>query len=66
MPHKQGYNDRLDDALGARHGHKSQSMEGRRHESEGMSKYHGLHEYAGDHQMDHPKDKNNKKHYPLP
>ena len=32
----QGYNARLDDALGARHGKKSQSMRARRHESEGM------------------------------
>ena len=35
---KQGYNARLDDSLGAKHGKKSQSMKARRDESEGMEK----------------------------
>ena len=35
---KQGYNARLDDSLGAKHGKKSQSMKSRRDESEGMEK----------------------------
>jgi len=35
---KQGYNARLDDSLGAKHGKKSQSLKSRRDESEGMEK----------------------------
>ena len=35
---KQGYNARLDDSLGAKHGKKKQSMKSRRDESEGMEK----------------------------
>ena len=35
---KQGYNARLDDSLGAKHGAKTQDMRARRHESEGMEK----------------------------
>ena len=35
---KQGYNARLDDSLGMKHGKKSQSLKARRDESEGMSK----------------------------
>jgi hypothetical protein len=34
---KQGYNDRLDDSLGAKNGKKSQSMKDRRDESEAMT-----------------------------
>ena len=34
----QGYNARLDDSLGAKHGSKSQSEKSRRDESEGMEK----------------------------
>ena len=34
----QGYNARLDDSLGAKHGKKSQDMKSRRDESEGMEK----------------------------
>ena len=44
---KQSYNARLDDALGARHGKKSQSMKARRHESEGMEKALGKAKFAG-------------------
>jgi hypothetical protein len=35
---KQGYNSRLDESLGARHGKKSQSFKDRRDESKAMSK----------------------------
>ena len=48
---KQGYNARLDDSLGAKHGKKSQSLKSRRHESEGMSKKLYGHKYGGDHSM---------------
>ena len=34
----QGYNARLDDSLGSKHGKKSQSLKSRRDESEAMSK----------------------------
>ena len=36
MAKKQGYNARLDESLGAKHGKKSQSYAARRHESEAM------------------------------
>ena len=49
---KQGYNARLDDHLGAAHGHKSQSMQARRHESEGEERALGNRKYSGDKQMD--------------
>lgn len=63
---KQGYNARLDDALGSRHGKKKQSYKARRHESEGMEKHYRMkgvthghdapyierhHKYAGDKEM---------------
>ncbi len=48
----QGYNDRLDDALGSKNGKKSQSMKDRRDESEGMEKKDGKNKYAGDKEMD--------------
>ena len=35
---KQGYNSRLDESLGAKHGKKSQSFKDRRDESKAMSK----------------------------
>ena len=47
----QGYNARLDDSLGAKHGKKSQSLKSRRHESEAMSKKLYGHKYGGDHSM---------------
>ena len=49
--HRQGYNDRLDDALGGKHGHKSQALVDRRHESEGMERHFGHHKFAGDKNM---------------
>tara|TARA_E500000318_G_C3547242_1_gene207267 strand:- start:728 stop:943 length:216 start_codon:yes stop_codon:yes gene_type:complete len=48
---KQGYNDRLDDSLGAKNGKKSQSMKDRRDESKAMSKKIYKHAYGGDHSM---------------
>tara|TARA_Y100000004_G_C8929434_1_gene419228 strand:+ start:414 stop:626 length:213 start_codon:yes stop_codon:yes gene_type:complete len=55
---KQGYNARLDDSLGAKHGKKSQSLKDRRHESEGMEKSMGKRKYSGDKSMGY------EKHYP--
>ena len=43
----QGYNARLDDSLGAKHGSKSQSMKARRDESEGMEKSMGKRKFSG-------------------
>tara|TARA_Y100001963_G_scaffold138405_1_gene203117 strand:+ start:1665 stop:2603 length:939 start_codon:yes stop_codon:yes gene_type:complete len=48
---KQGYDARLDDALGAKHGKKSQSEKDREHESEGEEEAEGHHKYAGDSKM---------------
>ncbi len=45
---KQGYNDRLDESIGARDGKKSQSMKDRRDESKGMSKKMYGHAYGAD------------------
>lgn len=47
----QGYNDRLDESLGARHGKKKQSFKDRRDESKAMSKKMYGHAYGGDHHM---------------
>ena len=49
---KQGYDDRLDESLGARHGKKSQSYKARRKESEGMEKAKGRRKYAAVKTMD--------------
>ena len=49
---KQGYNDRLDESLGARRGKKSQSMKARRDESKGMEKSMGRKAYAAVGTMD--------------
>jgi len=43
---KQGYNDRLDESLGARDGKKSQSFKARRDESKGMEKAAGKRAYS--------------------
>ena len=48
---KQGYNSRLDESLGNKHGKKSQSMKDRRDESKAMSKKDYGHAYGGDHSM---------------
>ena len=42
----QGYDDRLDESLGARHGKKSQSFKARRDESKGMEKALGKKAYS--------------------
>ena len=44
---KQGYNDRLDESIGARSGKKSQSLKSRRDESKGMEKAKGKGAYSG-------------------
>ena len=49
---KQGYDDRLDESLGARHGKESQSYKARRKESEGMEKAMGRRKYAAVKTMD--------------
>jgi len=50
---RQGFNDRLDDSLGARHpGPHKESMKDRRDESKGMEKKATGHAYAGDKAMD--------------
>jgi len=43
----QGYNDRLDESMGARNGSNSQSMTSRRNESKGMEKSMGRGAYSG-------------------
>lgn len=49
----QGYDDRLDESLGMRHrGPHKQSLEARRHESEGEEKHLTGHEFMGDRSMD--------------
>ena len=51
---KQGYNDRLDETLGAKDGKESskkQSMKDRRHESEAMEKKDHGHKYGSDSKM---------------
>jgi hypothetical protein len=54
---KQGYNDRLDESLGARHGKKSQSFKDRRDESKALSKKIYGHAYGADHSMKYEKRK---------
>ena len=48
----QGFNDRLDESMGARNGKKMQSMKARRDESEGMEKAMGKQKFAGNKSMD--------------
>ena len=49
---KQGYNDRLDESLGARDGKKSQSFKDRRAESKGAEKAAGNRAYSAVSTMD--------------
>jgi hypothetical protein len=44
---KQGYNARLDDALGSRHGKKKATFKARRDESEAMEKKYGKPKFSG-------------------
>ena len=48
----QGYDDRLDESLGARHGKKSQSFKARRDESKGAEKAAGNKAYSAVSTMD--------------
>ncbi len=48
----QGYDDRLDESLGARNGKKSQSLKARRDESKGMEKAMGKRAYSSVSTMD--------------
>ena len=48
---KQGYNDKLDDSEGAKHGKKKQDMKQRRADSENMEKVKGKRKFAGDSKM---------------
>jgi hypothetical protein len=48
----QGYDDRLDESLGARHGKKSQSFKARRDESKGAEKAAGNRAYSAVSTMD--------------
>jgi len=48
----QGYDDRLDESLGARNGKKSQSFKARRDESKGMEKAMGKRAYSSVSTMD--------------
>ena len=48
----QGYDDRLDESLGARDGKKSQSFKARRDESKGMEKAMGKRAYSAVSTMD--------------
>jgi len=58
---KQGYNDRLDDAEGAKHGKKEEQDEkDRRDESEAMEKKDGKHKFAGDKEMKESVEKDEK------
>jgi len=54
MKHSQGYNARLDESLGMKHGKESgmkQTMKDRRDESKAMSRKLYGHAYGGDHSM---------------
>ncbi len=62
---KQGYNSRLDDSLGARHGKKSQSYKDRRDESKAMSKKMYGHEYGADKSMSYRHTPKEVKHIHL-
>lgn len=53
MPRKkQGYDDRLDESLGARKGKKKQSLKARRDESKAMEKHYGRRAYSAVKSMD--------------
>ena len=53
MAKKQGYNARLDESLGAKHGKKSQSYAARRHESAAMEEKIYGHKYGSDGNMEY-------------
>jgi hypothetical protein len=60
LDEKQGYDAKLDDAEGARHGKKKQDMKQRRADSENMEKADGKRKYAGDKKMDKVKEELNE------
>ena len=57
---KQGYNDRLDDSMGARNGKKSQTEKDRRDESEAMEKKAGKPKFSGNKSSNQGKKKKKK------
>ena len=59
---KQGYNDKLDDSEGAKHGKKKQDMKQRRADSENMEKAMGKRKYSGDKSMDEVEEGYGKKY----
>ena len=59
---KQGYNDKLDDSEGAKHGKKKQDMKQRRADSENMEKAKGKRKYSGDKSMDEVEEGYGKKY----
>ena len=59
---KQGYNDKLDDSEGAKHGKKKQDMKQRRADSENMEKAKGKRKFSGDKSMDEVEEGYGKKY----
>jgi hypothetical protein len=59
---KQGYNSRLDESLGSRHGKSSQSLKDRRDESKAMSKKMYDHSYGADKSMSYRDTKSWTRH----
>ena len=59
---KQGYNDKLDDSEGAKHGKKKQDMKQRRADSENMEKADGNRKFSGDKSMDEVEEGYGKKY----
>jgi hypothetical protein len=57
---KQGYDARLADAEGAKHGKKSQSSKDREHEAEAAEEEHGDKKFSGDSEMDKDDKKKNE------
>jgi hypothetical protein len=62
---KQGYDDKLDDAEGAKHGKKKQDMKQRRADSENMEKADGKRKFAGDSKMDKKNENLNESMFPM-
>ena len=59
---KQGYNDKLDDSEGAKHGKKKQDMKQRRADAENMEKAKGKRKFSGDKSMDEVEEGYGKKY----
>ena len=58
---KQGFNDKLDDSEGAKHGKKKQDMKQRRADAENMEKAKGKRKFSGDKSMDKVNEKQDSK-----